>query len=163
MGSVSRFRQRATAAQRRLVEEEVAHVCVVSDRAHTGCVTAHPLVAVSVLVGVSDPRVLEAVGSVPRPAFVPPELAGQANLDRPLPIPHGQVTTQPSLVAWMLEALELEGSERVLEIGAGYGWQTALLGRLAAEVWSVERWDDLAEAARANLARQGATNVDVVV
>lgn len=125
--------------------------------------TAHPLVAVSVLVGVSDPRVLEGVGSVPRAAFVSPELAEQANLDRLLPIPHGQVTTQPSLVAWMLEALELEGSERVLEIGTGYGWQTALLGRLAAEVWSVERWDDLAEAARTHLARQGASNVDVVV
>lgn len=125
--------------------------------------TAHPLVAVSVLVGVSDPRVLDAVGSVPRAAFVPPELAEQANLDRPLPIPHGQVTTQPSLVARMVEALELEGSERVLEIGTGYGWQTALLGRLAAEVWSVERWDDLAEAARTHLAREGATNVDVVV
>ena len=94
--------------------------------------TAHPLVAVSVLVGVSDPRVLEGVGSVPRAAFVSPELAEQANLDRLLPIPHGQVTTQPSLVAWMVEALELEGSERVLEIGTGYGWQTALLGRLAA-------------------------------
>lgn len=63
----------------------------------------------------------------------------------------------------MLEALELEGSERVLEIGTDYGWQTALLGRLAAEVWSVERWDDLAEAARTHLARHGATNVDVVV
>jgi protein-L-isoaspartate(D-aspartate) O-methyltransferase len=126
-------------------------------------VTAHPLVAVSVLVGVSDPRVLEAVGSVPRVAFVPPELAEQANLDRPLPIPHGQVTTQPSLVALMVEALELEGSERVLEIGTGYGWQAALLGRLAAEVWSVERWDDLAEAARTHLARHGATNVDVVI
>jgi len=146
-----------------LVQDEVAHACVGSDRAHTGCVTAHPLVAVSVLVGVSDPRVLEAVGSVPRAAFVSPELAEQANLDRPLPIPRGQVTTQPSLVARMVEALELEGSERVLEIGAGYGWQTALLGRLAAEVWSVERWDDLAEAARTHLARHGATNVDVVV
>src|SRR6266498_3569736 len=146
-----------------LVQDEVAHACVGLDRAHTGCVTAHPLVAVSFLVGVSDSRVLEAVGSVPRAAFVPPDLAEQANLDRPLPIPHGQVTTQPSLVAWMVEALELEGSERVLEIGAGYGWQTALLGRLAAEVWSVERWDDLAEAARTQLARQGASNVEVVV
>jgi protein-L-isoaspartate(D-aspartate) O-methyltransferase len=146
-----------------LVQDEVAHACVGSDRAHTGCVTAHPLVAVSVLVGVSDPRVLEAVGSVPRVAFVPPELAEQANLDRPLPIPHGQVTTQPSLVACMVAALELEGSERMLEIGTGYGWQTALLGRLAAEVWSVERWDDLAEAARTHIARQGATNVEVVV
>jgi len=126
-------------------------------------VTAHPLVAVSVLVGVSDPRVLEAVGSVPRVVFVPPELAARANLDRPLPIPHGQVTTQPSLVAWMVEALELEGSERVLEIGAGYGWQSAVLGRLAAEVWSVERWGDLAAAARTHLARQGATNVGVGV
>jgi protein-L-isoaspartate(D-aspartate) O-methyltransferase len=80
-----------------------------------------------------------------------------------LPIPHGQVTTQPSLVARMVEALELRGDERVLEIGTGYGWQTALLGRLAAEVWSVERWDDVAATARQHLARSGAPNVEIVV
>jgi len=126
-------------------------------------VTLHPLVAASASAGVTDPRVLDAVGSVPRARFVPPGFAGDAYLDRPIPIPHAQVTTQPSLVAKMVEVLELTGSERVLEIGTGQGWQSALLGRLAAEVWSVERWDDLAEVARANLAAHGTTNVEVVV
>jgi protein-L-isoaspartate(D-aspartate) O-methyltransferase len=126
-------------------------------------VTEHPLVAAALRVGVTDPRVFEAIRSVPRAAFTPPELAAQADVDRPLPIPHAQVTTQPSLIAQMVEALDLSGSERVLEIGTGYGWQTALLGRLAAHVWSVERWDDIAETARIALARHGATNVRVVV
>ena len=76
--------------------------------------------------GICDERVLEAFGTVPRAAFVPPHLAEGAYLDTPLPIPHDQVTTQPSLVARMVEALSLSGDERVLEIGTGYGWQTAL-------------------------------------
>jgi protein-L-isoaspartate(D-aspartate) O-methyltransferase len=126
-------------------------------------VSEQPLVAAAREVGVTDARVLEAVAAVPRIEFVPPELAGSADVDRPLPIPHGQVTTQPSLVARMVEALALSGSERVLEIGTGYGWQTALLGRLAAEVWSVERWEDLAATARMHLTRYGADNVTVVV
>lgn len=113
--------------------------------------------------GVRDPRVLEAFREVPRAGFVPPHLVAQADIDQPLPIPHEQVTTQPSLVARMVEALELAGSERVLEIGTGYGFQTALLARLARFVWSIERWPDLAAAARANLARAGITNVAVVV
>ena len=102
--------------------------------------------------GVTDPRLLEAIGSVPRAEFVPPALAVRAYVDQPLPIPHGQVTTQPSLVARMLEALELAGAERVLEVGTGYGWQTALVARLADEVWSVERFADVAETARTHLA-----------
>jgi len=126
-------------------------------------VSEHPLVAAAREVGVTDVSVLDAIGAVPRAEFVPPELSASADVDRPLPIPHGQVTTQPSLVARMVEALALGGSERVLEIGSGYGWQTALLGRLAAEVWSVERWEDLAETARGHLRRSGVTNVEVVV
>lgn len=106
---------------------------------------------------------LAAVARVPRTGFVPSEFAAEADLDRPLPIPHAQVTTQPSLVAAMVEALALSGSERVLEVGAGFGWQSALLGRVAAEVWSVERWDDLAASARTHLARFGVTNVEVLV
>lgn len=101
--------------------------------------------------GVTDRRLLEAIGSVPRAEFVPEPLAVRAYVDQPLPIPHGQVTTQPSLVARMLEALELTGAERVLEVGTGYGWQTALLARLAAEVWSVERFADVADTARTHL------------
>ena len=73
------------------------------------------------------------------------------------------MTTQPSLVAKMVDALGLRGSERVLEIGTGYGWQTALLARLGSFVWSVERFAELAEVARGNLAQHGAENVEVVV
>ncbi|MGH8935573.1 MAG: protein-L-isoaspartate(D-aspartate) O-methyltransferase [Acidimicrobiia bacterium] len=125
--------------------------------------TPDDLVETLLAEGIRDARLLEAFRTVPREGFVPAELAAQAYLDRPLPIPHGQVTTQPSLSARMVEALALEGSEKVLEVGTGYGFQTALLACLAGFVWSVERWPDLAEAARANLARQGLANVEVVV
>ena len=112
--------------------------------------------------GVRDPRLLGTLRSVPRIGFVPANLAGQAYEDKPLPIPHRQVTTQPSLVAKMVEALGLAGSERVLEVGTGYAWQTALLARLCGFVWTVERFGDVAEAARENLARFGVTNTEVV-
>src|SRR6266508_4115534 len=85
-----------------------------------------PLVAAAREAGVEDERVLAAIAAVPRAEFVPAERADQANVDTPIPIPHEQVTTQPSLVARMVEALALAGDERVLEIGTGYGWQTAL-------------------------------------
>jgi protein-L-isoaspartate(D-aspartate) O-methyltransferase len=111
--------------------------------------------------GVRDEQVLAAIAAVPRAGFVPAEFVGMAELDTPIPIPHAQVTTQPSLVARMIEALSLHGNERVLEIGTGYGWQTALLALLAREVFSVERFDDIAEAARAALA--GRENIHVVV
>jgi protein-L-isoaspartate(D-aspartate) O-methyltransferase len=124
--------------------------------------TPDALVAV-VAAHVSDARVVEAFRVVPRAAFVPSELAAEAYFDEPLPIPHGQVTTQPSLVARMVEALELRGDERVLEIGTGHGFQTAILAHLAAAVWSVERWPDIAAAARENLARQAVRNAEVVV
>ena len=121
------------------------------------------LVAAAREAGVGDERVLAAMRSVPRALFVPPAQIDRAYEDVPLPIAHGQVTTQPSLVAKMVEALALTGSERVLEIGTGYGWQTALLASLAGFVWSLERWPDLAEAARANLERYGSRNADVFV
>jgi protein-L-isoaspartate(D-aspartate) O-methyltransferase len=121
------------------------------------------LVRSVVAAGVRDLRVLEALRGVPRAGFVPPEFADQAYLDRPLPIPHGQVTTQPSLSAKMIEALDLTGSERVLEIGTGYGFQTALLARLSRSVYSVERFLDVAETARRNLDLHGTNNVKVVV
>ena len=120
------------------------------------------LIRAVVATDVRDRRFLFAMREVPRAAFVPPELVEQAYLDRPLPIPHDQVTTQPSLSAKMIEALQLTGSERVLEVGTGYGFQTALLARLSAFVWSVERFPDIAETARRNLARHGTTNVEVV-
>jgi protein-L-isoaspartate(D-aspartate) O-methyltransferase len=119
------------------------------------------LVAAARDAGVRDERVLAAIASVPRADFVPAVAADLADVDTPIPIPDGQVTTQPSLVARMVEALALAGDERVLEIGTGYGWQTALLAELAREVFSVERFPDLVAAARAALA--GRDNVHVVV
>lgn len=113
--------------------------------------------------GVTDPEILDAIRRIPRSGFVPPEHVDRALLDRPIPIAHGQVTTQPSLTARMIAALDLAADERVLEVGTGYGWQTALLARLAARVWSVERYSDLAEAARGNLASAGIETVEVVV
>lgn len=112
-------------------------------------------------VGVSDERLLDALRATPRVAFVPPEHAAVAYADRPVPIPHGQVTTQPSLSAMMIEGLELTGDEHVLEIGTGLGFQTALLARLAADVTSIDMWPDLVRQARRNLAGQGILNAEV--
>lgn len=119
------------------------------------------LVRASRAAGVRDERVLEALRRVPRADFVPRAEAGSAYLDAPVPLPHGQVTTQPSLVALMVEALGLTGGERVLEIGTGYGFQTAVLARLAGEVVSVERWADMAGRARRRLSRAGIGNASV--
>jgi protein-L-isoaspartate(D-aspartate) O-methyltransferase len=121
------------------------------------------LVGIIAASGVHDARVLDALRTVPRASFVPPDRVERAYVDEPIRIPHGQVTTQPSLIAKMIEPLGLEGRERVLEVGTGYGFQTALLAALGGEVWSVERWPDLAATARANLERSGARNVEVVV
>ena len=106
---------------------------------------------------------LDALRRVSREVFVPPVERARAIIDAPVRIPHGQVTTQPSLVGRMVEALELTGQERVLEVGTGFGWQTALLARLAARVWSIERWPDLAEQARTRLSRVGIENAEVAV
>ena len=113
--------------------------------------------------GVRDKRVLDAFHAVRRGDFVPRDQRGRAYDDVPVPIPRGQVTTQPSLIGRMLAALALRGAERVLEVGAGYGFQTALLAKLARTVWAVERFGDLADAARANLARAGIDDAHVVV
>jgi protein-L-isoaspartate(D-aspartate) O-methyltransferase len=121
---------------------------------------SHPLVAAAVGAGVRDAQVLEALAAVPRTRYVPQGFEAAADRDRPIRIGGGQVTTQPSLVAMIVEALELTGAERVLEIGTGLGYQSAILGRLCAGVWSVERLPELAAAAAANLA--GAGNVHVV-
>ncbi len=113
--------------------------------------------------GVRDRLVLKAFRRVRRAGFVPPEWAGDAYRDRPIPIPHGQVTTQPSLVAQMIAALRLRGHERVLEVGTGLGFQTAILALLAARVFSIERFPDLAVWAEGNLRRAGIDNVRVTV
>lgn len=121
------------------------------------------LAAAACLAGVRDARVLEAAADVPRAAYVPAASASEAQRDRAIRIGGGQVTSQPSLIAVMLEALALRGDERVLEVGTGLGYQTALLARLAREVWSVERIQELAAAAETNLVAQGVRNASVVV
>jgi protein-L-isoaspartate(D-aspartate) O-methyltransferase len=113
--------------------------------------------------GVRDERILDAFRRVPRASFVPADMAHRAYLDEPLPIPHDQVTTQPSLVAKMVQALGPRDDQRVLEIGTGFGFQTALLACLASFVWSIERWPDTADTARRNLARAQIQNVEVIV
>jgi len=113
--------------------------------------------------GVTDRRVLDAMRRVPREAFVPDDARSQAYADRALPIGAGQTISQPYMVASMIEALRLTGGERVLEVGAGCGYQAAVLGELAREVFTIERVPELAEAARARLAALGYTNVHVIV
>jgi protein-L-isoaspartate(D-aspartate) O-methyltransferase len=120
------------------------------------------LVAEARRAGVDDPRVLEAMRGMPRATFVPDDQVRLAYRDEPVQIPHGQVTTQPSLSARMIQALRLAGIEHVLEVGTGYGYQTALLAQLASFVTSIERWPDLAEAARRHLSAQEIENVQVV-
>jgi len=129
-------------------------------RGRTG--SPEDLVRAARRAGVSDGRVLAAIAATPRTDFVPAGYAGAAYRDQPVPIPHGQVTTQPSLSAMMIAGLGLAGGEQVLEIGTGYGYQAALLARLAAQVVSIEIWPDLAAQARRNLAAQAITNVLVV-
>jgi protein-L-isoaspartate(D-aspartate) O-methyltransferase len=93
--------------------------------------------------GIADPRVLEAMGRVPRERFVPPDVAPRAYVDHALPIGHGQTISQPYMVAVMTEALGLEGGERVLEVGTGSGYQCAVLAELSMAVYSIERIPEL--------------------
>jgi len=111
--------------------------------------------------GVADPRVLEAMRQVPRVRFVPPDQAGDAANDGPLPIGFGQTISQPYVVAYMTELLDVSPSHTVLEIGTGSGYQAAILGRLAREVYSVEIVPALAARAAAVLRELGYANVHV--
>ncbi|MGW3497775.1 protein-L-isoaspartate(D-aspartate) O-methyltransferase [Streptomyces sp. NPDC001020] len=113
--------------------------------------------------GIRDERLLEAVRTTPRADFVPAGQVAAAYRDAPVPIGQGQVTTQPSLSAMMIESLELGGNEHVLEVGTGLGFQTALLARLAADVVSIEMRPDIAAQARSNLAGRGVRNVELRV
>lgn len=124
---------------------------------------APPLVRAARAFGVSDEAVLRAVAEIDRGDFVPPAARHRADRDAPIRIPHGQVTSQPSLIAGMVEALGLSGDEHVLEVGTGLGYQTALLARLADSVVSIERFADLAEQARTNLQAAGVEGVQVLV
>jgi len=109
--------------------------------------------------GVSDSRVLDAFRSVPRDVFVPPQLQYAAYEDSPLPLVRGQTISQPFIVALMTEMLHLRGDEKVLEIGTGSGYQTAILAKLAKTVYSAEVEPELAAAARERLTQLGITNV----
>jgi protein-L-isoaspartate(D-aspartate) O-methyltransferase len=113
--------------------------------------------------GVRDPRVLDAMREVPRHLFVPASARHEAYEDRPVPIGESQTISQPYMVAVMTEALAPQDGHRVLEIGTGSGYQTAILCRLAAHVVSIERHATLAMRARAALASLGVTNVDIHV
>ena len=110
---------------------------------------------------ITNARVLAAMGKVPRHEFVPERLRAQAYGDCPLPIGHGQTISQPYIVAFMTERLELKPNERVLEIGTGSGYQAAVLGELGAQVYTIEIIEDLARRAAADLQRLGYTNVHV--
>jgi protein-L-isoaspartate(D-aspartate) O-methyltransferase len=111
--------------------------------------------------GVRDERTLAAMRAVPRHLFVPAEFARQAYADRPLPIGHGQTISQPYIVAFMTEALALDGSETVLEVGTGSGYQAAVLAEIVSRVCSIEIVAPLAQQAGALLEDLGYTNVEV--
>ena len=112
-------------------------------------------------VEIKDPRVVEVIARVSREEFVPEEVRQSAYENMPLPIGYGQTISQPLIVAMMTEALRLKGSEKVLEIGTGSGYQTALLSRLAKHVVTVERIPPLAERAARVLSGLGHANVEV--
>jgi protein-L-isoaspartate(D-aspartate) O-methyltransferase len=111
--------------------------------------------------GIRDERVLAALDRVPREVFVPPELGPRAYVNNALPIAHGQTISQPYVVAMMTESLGLDGSEHVLEVGTGSGYQAAVLGELARTVVSVERVPGLLDAAHQALTNLGYTNVEL--
>jgi protein-L-isoaspartate(D-aspartate) O-methyltransferase len=112
--------------------------------------------------GVEDPRVLEAMRTVPRHRFVPAAYREHAYEDRPLPIGRGQTISQPYIVAVMTELLELEPGDRVLEVGTGSGYQAAVLSELVDQVYSIEIVPELAERARTLLAADGYEDVAVI-
>ena len=109
--------------------------------------------------GISDPRVLEVMGKVPRDRFVEEALVGEAYNDHPLPIGERQTISQPYIVALMTEALELTGKEKTLEIGTGSGYQTAILADLSRKVYTIERIRALMVKARNILQELGYTNI----
>jgi protein-L-isoaspartate(D-aspartate) O-methyltransferase len=112
--------------------------------------------------GISDRNVLRAMDAVPREAFVLPELSDDAYADQAMPIACGQTISQPFVVAYMTEQLDVKRAHRVLEVGTGSGYQAAILSQLAGQVITVERYRTLAESARTRLATLGYDNVTVI-
>jgi len=110
---------------------------------------------------IRDKRVLDAMSRIPRELFVPEGVRHQAYEDKPLPIGYEQTISQPYIIALMTEALEIQGTEKVLELGTGSGYQTAILAELAKEVISIERVPELAESARAVLDNLGYRNIHI--
>jgi protein-L-isoaspartate(D-aspartate) O-methyltransferase len=113
--------------------------------------------------GIADTAVLRALDEVPREYFVPADYTNKAYADHALPIACGQTISQPYIVAYMTEQLEVRPHHRVLEIGAGSGYQAAVLSRIAREVVSVERYRTLAEAARGRIETLGFGNIEIIV
>lgn len=113
--------------------------------------------------GIRDERVLAAMSRIDRAAFMDPELASAAYADEPQSIGHGQTISQPFVVARMTEALELKGSERVLEVGVGSGYQTAVLAQLCRDVFGVEIIPSLFQASRERIKRLGLKNVHLAL
>jgi protein-L-isoaspartate(D-aspartate) O-methyltransferase len=111
---------------------------------------------------ITDRRVLATMAFIPREAFVPPHLERRAYDDGPLTIGHGQTISQPYVVALMTQAADLDRHSRVLEVGTGSGYQTAILAKLASHVWSVERIPELSGRAKQTLTGLGFTNVTYV-
>ncbi|MGI9480450.1 MAG: protein-L-isoaspartate(D-aspartate) O-methyltransferase [Hyphomicrobiaceae bacterium] len=111
--------------------------------------------------GIKDPRVLAAMSTIPRELFVPEHLHDEAYEDRPLPIGANQTISQPYIVAFMIEALCLQGGEKILEVGAGSGYAAAVLSRIANDVFTIERIPRLVTLATDNLAASGCKNVRV--
>jgi protein-L-isoaspartate(D-aspartate) O-methyltransferase len=131
-------------------------------RGRTDRANAASLVRAARSQGVTNSRVLDALLTVRRASFVPSEMQAEVGYDYAIPIGRAQTTSQPSLIALMIEALDLGPADTVLEIGTGYGYQAALLSRLARRVFSVERISELAESARLNLDAEAVLNVEVV-
>jgi protein-L-isoaspartate(D-aspartate) O-methyltransferase len=113
--------------------------------------------------GIRDARVLDAMNRIPRHLFLDPEQRGHAYDDAPIPIGHGQTVSQPYIVAFMTEMLELQGQERVLEVGTGSGYQTAVLARLVSEVYTVEVLEILSQRAQAVLRQLAVRNIHFAV
>ena len=115
------------------------------------------------VLGVTDKKVLRAFSEIPREEFVPAKYQSQAYVDTALPIGEGQTISQPSLVALMTQLLQLKGSEKVLEIGTGSGFQAAVLSKIAKEVYTIERLEPLAKQAKKFFKKLGLKNIQTIV